>query len=217
MHRRSVAVALTLVALVAAEAASQNPPPPPGGAPPAQPGRGGRGGGGGRGGIQQMTLTATGWTSGGQIPAKHSQAGAELSPMLTWSGAPPNTASFVLVVHDINAATQNQDRVDDLLHWLVWNIPAAATALPEGVPPGAELPDGTRQISATGPYYRGPAAAASGPVHHYVFELFALDTLINVAPVGASPAATRAAVMAAMVGHIRGKAAVVGLYRRPPP
>ena len=213
MHLPSLALALALVVAAASDALAQNPP---GGAPPAQPGRGG-GRGGGRGAIQQMTLTLTGWTSGGQIPVKHTQAGPELSPALSWTGAPENTASFVLVVHDPNAATQNQSRLDDVLHWLVWNIPASATSLPEGVPHGAEQPNGMRQISASGPYYRGPAAAASGPVHHYLFELYAVDTLITVPPVGASPADTRAAVMAAMTGRVRGKAVAVGLFRRSPP
>ena len=90
----------------------------------------------------------------------------------------------------------------------------AARSLPEGVPQGATLPDGSRQISVTGPNYRGPGAPASGPPHHYVFELFALDALIDVPAVGASPAQTRAAVIAAMAGHVRGKAVYTGLYKR---
>jgi phosphatidylethanolamine-binding protein (PEBP) family uncharacterized protein len=98
---------------------------------------------------------------------------------------------------------------------MLWNIPATATGLPERVPRGAQLPDGTRQISATGPNYRGPGAPAAGPQHHYVFELFGLDTTLDVPAVGASPAQTRAAVVGAMAGHIRGKAVYVGLFRRP--
>ena len=77
--------------------------------------------------------------------------------------------------------------------------------------------DGMRQISQTGPYYRGPAAPASGPPHHYVFELFALDTLIDVPPVGAPPAVTRAAVMTAITGHVRAKGTMVGLFKRSTP
>jgi Raf kinase inhibitor-like YbhB/YbcL family protein len=176
-----------------------------------QPGGGGqRGGGGGRGAVAVMTLATTGWTDGGTVALKYTQAGEEVSPPLTWSGAPETTTSFVLIVRDIDALRGN----DETLHWLVWNIPGKTTTLPEHVPHGPELPDGTRQISATGPYYRGPAAPASGPAHHYVFELYALDTLIEVPPVGASPADTRTAVMAAMAGHIRGKASLVGLFQR---
>ena len=82
------------------------------------------------------------------------------------------------------------------------------------MPQGSSLGDGTRQISASGPYYRGPGALAAGPVHHYVFELFALDATIDVPAVGAFPPQTRAAVLAAMAGHVRGKAVYVGLFKR---
>lgn len=163
----------------------------------------------GRGGVVMMSLTPDGWTDGGMIPAKHAQAGEELSPALRWSGAPEGVESFVLIVHDVDV--RSGDGTSDLLYWMLWNIPATATSLPEGVPSGDELPDGTRQISVSGPYYRGPAAAADDPTHHVVFDLYALDTTINVRPGGASVAETREAVMAAMAGRIRGKATLVGL------
>ncbi|MGE3276854.1 MAG: YbhB/YbcL family Raf kinase inhibitor-like protein [Vicinamibacterales bacterium] len=162
--------------------------------------------------VQAMTLSTTAWQDGGRIPAKYTQAGPEVSPPLGWTPAPEGTVSYVLVAHDVDAAIG--DGTDDVLHWLVWNIPATLTGLPEAVPMSPELPDGTRQISQTGPYYRGPGAMADGPVHHYVFEVYALDTMLDIAPVGQSPAATRAAVMAAMAGHVRGKGSLVGLFRR---
>ena len=159
-----------------------------------------------------MTLTSSAWPDGGTIPAKYTQAGEDMSPPLQWSGAPEGVLSYALVVHDADAAIGNG--TDDLLHWMLWNIPAAVTVLHEHAPSMAQLPDGTRQISATGPSYRGPGAAASGPAHHYVFELFALDAVLDVPSVGASPPATRTAVVAAMAGHIRGKAVFVGLFKR---
>src|SRR5207247_7364825 len=91
---------------------------------------------------------------------------------------------------------------------------SATTSLPERVASASQLSDGTRQISATGLNYRGPGALASGPSHHYVFELFALDTMLDVPAVGASPPQTRAAIVAAMAGHVRGKASCVGLFKR---
>ena len=162
--------------------------------------------------VQVMTLSSTAWSDGGQIPAKHAQPGHDASPPLSWSGAPETTVSFVLIVHDLDAAIGNG--MDDTLHWLLWNIPGGARALPEQVPEGATLPDGARQISATGPNYRGPAAPASGPPHHYVFELYALDTMLDVPAVGASPAQSRAAVVAAMAGHVRAKGVYTGLFKR---
>jgi Raf kinase inhibitor-like YbhB/YbcL family protein len=162
--------------------------------------------------VQVMTLTSPAWPDGGQIPVKYTQEGEDISPPVAWSGAPEGIVSYVLVVHDIDAAIGSG--VDDLLHWLVWNIPAGVSSLPEHAPSMSPLPDGTRQISATAPGYRGPGAPASGPAHHYVFELFALDTMLDVPAVGLSPPNTRAAVIAAMTGHIRGKAAYVGLFKR---
>jgi phosphatidylethanolamine-binding protein (PEBP) family uncharacterized protein len=99
---------------------------------------------------------------------------------------------------------------------MLWNIQPTTTSLREGVPQGPDAADGTRQISVTGPYYRGPAAPATGPVHHYEFDVFALDTLVDVPAVGQSPQLTRTAVLAAMSGHVRGKGVMVALYRRGP-
>jgi len=206
-------LALAIVALSITVSAGQQPPaqPPAPAAPsPSQPQRGG---GRGRGAIQLMTLTSPAWTDGGQIPPKYSQAGGDISPALAWNNVPDTAAAFVLVVHDLDAPIS--PGTDDLLHWLVWNIPGSARALPEHVPQGASLPDGSRQISATGPNYRAPAAPASGPAHHYVFELYALDAQIDVPAVGALPAQTRAAVMAAIAGHVRGKGVFTGMFKRP--
>lgn len=179
--------------------------------PPAAPPQGG-GNQNRRRGIDVMSLTTTAWADGGTIPAKYTQAGAQVSPPLAWSNVPEGVQSFVLIMRDADAAIGNG--TDDVLHWMLWNIPAAARSLPEAVPQGNELADKTRQLSASGPYYRGPGAPASGPVHHYVFELYALDGTIDVPAVGQSPPQTRAAVEQAMAGKIRAKGSLVGLFKR---
>ncbi len=193
---------------------------------------------GGRGGIRNMTLTSSAFLDGGMIPDKHAQPGRDVSPPLSWSGAPDSTASFVLLMHDIDAVSG--DGTADVLHWMVWGIPGTMLSLPEGLPQGPTIPisapvqvagavgggggggrggagGGIRQLSVSGPYYRGPAAPSTGPAHHYVFELYALDVNINVQSGIVSTAVTRDAVMDAMKTHIRGKAVLVGLYRRPAP
>src|SRR5881394_290412 len=165
-----------------------------------------------------MTMTVAGFSDGGQIPVKYSQAapgvavGEGLSPAITWTNVPAGTQSFVLNMHDMDVARNKT--TDDQAHWIVWNIPATATGLPEGVPKGAQLADGAYQFSATGTMYRGPGAGANGPMHHYMFELFALDTKLDVAP-AADAFESRASVMKAMQGHILGKAVYGGLFRRP--
>jgi len=207
--RMTAGVAMTIVFATTAFAQV-----PPGGA--AQPRRSGGGGGRGRGAIQVMTLNTPAFNDGGVIPVKHAQPGRDVSPALSWSGVPDsNVASFALIVHDANAPIGNG--TDDMLHWMVWNIPASERSLPEGVSHGPNLPDGARQISASGPYYRGPAAPSTGPAHHYLYELYALDTTLDIPAVGQSPPLTRAALTAAMAGHIRGKAVMVGTFKRAAP
>ena len=206
----TLGLGLAVATTLSAQASGTNPPA----------GRGGRGGGGGRGrgraAMVVMTLSSKDFQNGGAIPVANSQAGAkEASPELSWTGVPDSTASFVLIEHDVSAPIGNG--TDDMLHWMVWNIPGSARALAEGVPHGPNLADGARQISASGPYYRGPAAPPTGPAHTYVFELFALDTTLDIPAVGQQPPATRTAVVAAMAGHVRGKATLVGTFRRAAP
>ncbi len=166
----------------------------------------------------QMTLSIPSFPDGGQFPVKYSQAadgvapGEGVSPAMTWANVPAGTRSFVLHMHDLDVV--HNKTVDDQVHWVVWNIPGTSTGLPEGVPKGAQLADGSYQISATGQMYRGPGAAATGPLHHYVFEVFALDTMLDVKP-SADAWDTRANVMKAMNGHILGKAVYGGLFKRP--
>ena len=175
-------------------------------------------GGGAPAPAAPMTLTVDGFPDGGQIPVKFSQAapgaapGEGLSPAITWANAPAGTQSFLLHMHDIDVVRNKTS--DDQAHWVVWNLPASATGLPEGVPKGAQLASGAYQVSATGQMYRGPGAPATGPLHHYVFELFALDTKLDVQPL-ADAFETRANVMKAIQGHILGKAVYGGLFKRP--
>jgi Raf kinase inhibitor-like YbhB/YbcL family protein len=165
-----------------------------------------------------MTLTIPGFPDGGQIPVRFSQAapgaapGQGTSPAMQWANAPAGTQSFVLHMHDMDVARNKTS--DDQVHWVVWNIPASATGFPEGVPGGSEMPDGSYQISATGPMYRGPGAPANGPLHHYMFEFYALDTKLDVKPT-TDAFETRANVINAMQGHILGKAVYGGLFKRP--
>ena len=188
------AIALIITTAVAAQQRAGAPPAPP------------------------MTMTVSGFADGGAIPVRISQAapgvapGEGTSPAMSWANVPAGTQSFFLNMHDMDLARNKT--TDDQAHWVVWNIPATATGLPEGVAKGSQLPDGSYQISATGPMYRGPGAGANGPFHHYVFELFALDTKLDVKPAG-DAFETRANVMKAIQGHIITKAVYGGLFRRP--
>jgi Raf kinase inhibitor-like YbhB/YbcL family protein len=179
------------------------------------PGGGGGRAGGGRGpATPPLIMTSSAWEDGGVIPDKYTQAAGAMavSPALTWSQVPPGTQSFVLLLHDPEPVLNKSPKMD-ITHWLIWNIPGTATGLPEGVAQG-ELPDGSRQVSLRANAYMGPGAPA-GPYHHYTFELYALDTKLDV-PQGTPQQAadTRTAVMNAMDGHVLGKAVLVARFHR---
>jgi Raf kinase inhibitor-like YbhB/YbcL family protein len=196
---------VSMIALAAVSMAAQQPAGQRGAAPaaPAAP---------------AMTLTVAGFPDGGDVPVKFSQAapgvatGEGLSPAISWANVPAGTQSFFLNMRDMDVARNKT--TDDQAHWVVWNIPASATGLPEGVPKGPKLANGAYQFSATGQMYRGPGAGANGPKHHYMFELYALDNVIDVQP-AADAFETRANVMKAIQGHILGKAVYGGLFKRP--
>jgi Raf kinase inhibitor-like YbhB/YbcL family protein len=157
-----------------------------------------------------LTITTPAFADGAEIPKKFTQSDpSPVSPKLDWTNVPPGTVSFALIFHDPDVAIQK--KVEDVLHWMAFNIPAEAHELPEGVSANTQWADGTVQAKnrrgTVG--YMGPGAPAAGPHHHYTFELFALDTKLDV---GAD--ATRADVLKAMDGHILGKGVLVGRFHR---
>ncbi len=159
-----------------------------------------------------LTLTSPGFTDGGEFPAKftmNASDGNGVSPKLEWTNVPDGTVTFALILHDPDVAIRKSN--DDVLHWMIFNIPGTARELAEGVPATATLPDGAIQAKnlrgRVG--YMGPGAPAVGPVHHYTFELYALDTKLDL-----GPDATRADVLKAMDGHILGKGVVFGRFHR---
>jgi Raf kinase inhibitor-like YbhB/YbcL family protein len=164
--------------------------------------------------VPVMQLSSAAWRDGAPIPLKYSQAGHDVSPPLAWSHAPKGTESFVIIVHDLDVATNNGD--DFWLSWMVWNIPNTKDSLPEGLGEGGEMAGGMRQISYSGPFYRGPAAPSWEPPHHQAFEIYALSSMLNVpAVMGQSPAAVRQAVQEAMSGKVLAKGVLFGTFQRP--
>lgn len=180
----------------------------------------GGGKGGGKGAPRPVFwVTSPAWPDGDHVPLKHAFRGENKSPefVFHWNlgqepgSAPEALQSYAVIFHDIENST-NRTTVDTL-HWSAFNIPASAKGLPEGLGSG-DLPDGTRNGPGIGagrgaPAYFGPGAGP-GPVHHYVFEFYALDTKLDL------PATTtRDELVKAMDGHVIGKAAYVGLFPAP--
>jgi Raf kinase inhibitor-like YbhB/YbcL family protein len=166
----------------------------------------GGGGGGGPPRLSPLLMESTAFEDGGIVPQKY--AGREgVQPGFTFSNAPDTTVSFAIIFHDLDVALQGG--TNDVLHWLAWNIPAAAKGIPEG-----SLPLGSvtgRNIAGQNSYF-GPGAPPGPRYHHYVFELYALNANLDL-----PNTAGRDELLAAMQGKIVAKAAYVGRFRGTPP
>jgi Raf kinase inhibitor-like YbhB/YbcL family protein len=157
-----------------------------------------------KGGSMAFVIQSLAFTEGSAIPKKYSCEGADLSPGLSWEGAPAGSAAFSLIVDDPDAPAGTWT------HWIAWNIPAAANALPEGVAKVPQLGDGSRQglndFRRVG--YNGPCPPG-GKVHRYYFKLYALDGKLDL-----KAGASRQELERAMHGHVLAEARAMGTYRR---
>ncbi len=129
------------------------------------------------------------------------------SPPLSWKNPPAGTKSFVLLLHDPDAHAGKS--VDDITHWIIFNIPGDSTGLPEGVKADAPASVGVQGMNiAHQPAFFGPCAPP-GPPHHYTFELYALDTTLDL-----QKGAGRDDIMEAMNGHVLGGTVLIGMFHR---
>jgi Raf kinase inhibitor-like YbhB/YbcL family protein len=156
------------------------------------------------GGNMSFALQTNAFSPGGTIPKKYTCDASDVSPELTWSGAPAGTQAFALIVDDPDAPAGTWT------HWIAWDIPASATKLPEGLPKDETLADGTRQgkndFKRIG--YNGPCPPPGKP-HRYFFKLYALGSKLEV-----KAGASRSELESAMKGHVLGQAEVMGKYGR---
>ena len=155
------------------------------------------------GAIAALTLSSPAFTNNGNIPSKFTcDAGQQNpSPALAWKDAPAGTKSYVLIMHDPDAPMPG-----GFTHWVLFDIPASTTSLPEGFQPGSVGVSGNSGFRRPG--YGGPCPPSGS--HHYHFELSAL----NVESLGLQPGATKADVEKAMEGKVVGTAELLGLYQR---
>lgn len=154
--------------------------------------------------MANIDISSPVFREGTAIPARYTCEGEDVSPELNWSGLPAGTKSLALIVDDPDAPRGT------FTHWVLFNLPASATTLPEGVPAAPELPDGSKQgrtdFGHTG--YGGPCPPPGRP-HRYRFTLYALDSSLQLAA-GASVNQ----VAAAMKGHILAQGRLVGTFQR---
>jgi len=154
-----------------------------------------------------MKLTSPGFENQGAIPKEFTCDGEDISPALAWSNVPEGTKSLALIVDDPDAPDPANPRMT-WVHWVVYNIPATVSSLPEGVKE-KDLPKGTlhglNDWKKTG--YGGPCPPIGK--HRYFHKLYALDIVL---PDLKQP--TKAKLEKAMEGHVLSKAELVGVYQR---
>jgi Raf kinase inhibitor-like YbhB/YbcL family protein len=154
-----------------------------------------------------LTISSPAFSDGGEIPAKYTCQGDDLSPALAWSGAPAGTKSLVLIVDDPDAPDPAAPQ-RTWVHWVLYNLPPGAVGLPEAVAEDA-LPAGTQggrnDWKRTG--YGGPCPPIGR--HRYFFKLYALDTTLS----GLNEPA-KAEVEAAMQGHVLEQVRIIGTYQK---
>lgn len=156
-----------------------------------------------------LELRSPAFSHSGAIPRRYTCEGADVSPPLQWYGVPPGAKSLALIVDDPDAPDPRAPQ-RTWVHWVLFNIPPIATALPEGVP-REQLPPGTREgindWKRTG--YGGPCPPIG--CHRYFFKLYALDTVLPLEK------PTKAELETAMRGHILAEAVLIGTYQRSGP
>ncbi len=150
-------------------------------------------------------LSSSAFEDGGTIPRQHTCEGNDLSPPLSWSGAPAGTKSFVLIVDDPDAPDPKAPKMT-WVHWVAYDIPASVNALPEAVRtlPGSAR-SGLNDWKRTG--YGGPCPPIGR--HRYFHKLYALDTEF-----GDLKSPTKDSIVKAMQGHVLGEAVLVGTYEK---
>jgi len=157
-------------------------------------------------GVEGMgiRLTSTAFEDGEFIPTKYTCDGEDVSPPLQWQNIPEGTRSIAIICDDPDAP------MGTWVHWVLFDIPADAGGLEEGVPGMANPPKGgthgANDFRRLG--YGGPCPPPGGP-HRYFFKIYALDAKLEF-----KPAVTKADVVKAMKGHVLGEGRLMGKYER---
>lgn len=154
--------------------------------------------------AQTFALKSPALQAGAAIPRKYTCDAEDFSPPLRWENAPKQTQAFALIADDPDAPGGTW------VHWVIYDLPAAASELAENTAKSATLASGAKQgrndFGRVG--YGGPCPPP-GPAHRYYFKLYALD-----APTGLQPSASKAQLLEAIKGHVLGQAELMGRYRR---
>lgn len=159
--------------------------------------------------VEPITVTSSAFNNHDNVPLKYTAYGENVSPQIVWGELPEGTQQLALIMDDPVAPTP-----EPFVHWVVYNIPATATELPEGmssderVTEPAELEgtiNGISGLRRAG--YFGPRPPADGELHAYHFWVYALDTELNL-----DSGLNKAQLLEAIEEHIIGAGMLMGHY-----
>ena len=160
-----------------------------------------------RGKIMTLQLTSASFSHQGRIPRLYTCEGKDISPAISWAGAPAGTKSLALIVDDPDAPDPEHPRTV-WVHWVLYNLPASATGLAEAVKldalPAGTL-EGTNDWGRTG--YGGPCPPIGR--HRYFFKLYAIDMVL---PDLKKP--NKARLESSIKGHVLAQTELVGTYKK---
>lgn len=161
--------------------------------------------------ITELTVSSPAFVEGGAIPLEYTAYGENRSPAISWEGAPAETRSFALIMHDRSAPMPG-----GFVHWVVYNIPGAAEGLPEALPAELvleappELAGTTRGLSDMRNFtYYGPRPQPGDAPHHYIFTVYALDRTPDL-----EPGLDRNAVLSRIRDQVIGQGILTGVFAR---
>jgi Raf kinase inhibitor-like YbhB/YbcL family protein len=150
-----------------------------------------------------ISVSSNAFTEAGMIPSKFTCDGKDVSPQLAWTGIPAGAKSIALICDDPDAPSGTW------VHWVVYNMPATAKELSEGVTGSRGLPAGAKQgINDFRKHDYGGPCPPSG-THRYYFTVYALDTALNL-----KDGATKKELLKAMEGHVVAQGRLMGRYKR---
>ena len=157
--------------------------------------------------AQSLELVSSAFVDGGEIPSKYTCDGEDLVPPLAWRGTPSGTKSLALIVEDPDVPDPARP-VRTWVHWVVYDVPPATAGIAEGGT-GASLPAGAKE--GLNDWKRTRYGGPCPPIgrHRYFHKLYALDVTLSELE---QP--TKAALEAAMKGHVIATTTLVGTYQR---
>lgn len=153
--------------------------------------------------LSNMTVTSEAFGPLGAIPRRHTGEGEDVSPALSWTGAPDGAASFAVVCHDPDAPLV-QPGSYGFVHWVLYNLPGSTTSLAEGTTEGT---NGATDFGRNG--YGGPMPPEGHGPHHYYFWVLALDAHPDL-----GPGLTLWELLDRIEPHVIGMNRLVGVYER---